>query len=183
MRTFPELHSERLILSELTSQDIPKIVEHAGNINVSRHTLNMPHPYTREDAVSFIITSHQQFQDGKAVILAIRKREERELIGGIGLYINQRHNHAELGYWMAELFWNQGYMSEAVGKMLEYGFNHLNLHKIYAHHKIDNPASGKVMIKNGMIKEGELVDHIRKDGAYITMIQYRLTAHEYAKLQ
>ena len=42
-----------------------------------------------------------------------------------------------------------------------------------------NLASGKVMIKNGMIKEAELKDHISKKGTYYTLIQYRLTKNEY----
>ena len=85
-----------------------------------------------------------------------------------------------MGYWLAEPYWNQGYTSEAAAALLQYGFNTLGLHKILATHLVENPASGKVMIKNGMIKEGELKDHAKKNGVYRSLIQYRLTKEEYA---
>lgn len=44
---------------------------------------------------------------------------------------------------------------------------------------IHNPASGKVMLNNGMIREGELADHLKKNDEYYTVIQYRLTRDEY----
>ncbi len=182
MKTFPELHSERLLLSEITSQDIPQIVAHADNPNVAHGTLSIPHPYTHHDAVSFIIKIHQQFHDGLSFTWGIRLKDNPELIGVTGLHLNNTHNHAEIGYWLAEPFWNQGYTTEAIGKLLDYGFSHLNLNKIFAHHFKENPASGKVMTKNGMIKEAELVEHVKKDGKYLTVIQYRLTQSEYKKL-
>lgn len=45
-----------------------------------------------------------------------------------------------------------------------------------------NPASGQVMLKNGMLKEGELVQHTKRDGQYHDLWQYRLTRQEYSLL-
>lgn len=42
-----------------------------------------------------------------------------------------------------------------------------------------NPASGRLMLKNGMVKEGELVQHTRRDSQYHDLWQYRLTRAEY----
>ncbi len=53
------------------------------------------------------------------------------------------------------------------------------MRKIFATHLVENPSSGKVMIKNGMIKEGELKDHIKKGEVYQSVFQYRLTKREY----
>jgi RimJ/RimL family protein N-acetyltransferase len=88
-----------------------------------------------------------------------------------------------LGFWLGEPFWNNGYVTEATGKVLQFGFEEIGLQKIFAIHLIDNPASGKVMIKNGMIKEGELVDHLKKGDKYHTVIQYRLTRDEFMNKQ
>ena len=65
-----------------------------------------------------------------------------------------------MGYWIAEKFWNQGLATEAVKALLKYGLNNLQLNKILATHLAENLSSGKVMIKNKMIKEGELKEHI-----------------------
>ncbi|RNL80543.1 N-acetyltransferase [Sinomicrobium pectinilyticum] len=55
----------------------------------------------------------------------------------------------------------------------------MKLNKIPATYLVENPASGKVMIKNGIIKEGELKKHTRKNGIYHSRIQYRLTRKEF----
>ena len=103
-------------------------------------------------------------------------------MGGIGLRINKRFNRAELGFWLGEPFWNNGYITEAAGAALSFGFEKLGLNKIYATHLPKNPASGKVMQKNGMIREGTLVDHIKKGDQYLSVIQYRLTRAEYKEI-
>lgn len=66
--------------------------------------------------------------------------------------------------------------------LLRFGFEELKLNKIHATHHADNPASGRVMLKNGMVKEAERVQHARRDGRYHDLWQYRLTSQEYAQL-
>jgi len=84
---------------------------------------------------------------------------------------------------MGEPFWGNGYVTEAVAAVLKFGFEELHLNKIYATFQSDNPASGKVMIKNGMIKEAEFVDDEFKDGKFLTIVQYRITKHEYERFK
>lgn len=161
------------------ARDIPNIVKYANNPNISRTTLNVPHPYREKDAIGWINMANQGFEDQSRIIFAIALLPDDEFIGGIGLRINNRFNHAELGFWIGEPFWNNGYVSEAAKEILKFGFEEIGLHKIFATHLVENPASGKVMIKNGMVKEAELVDHIQKDGKYLTLIQYRITKKEF----
>lgn len=141
----------------------------------------MPYPYVEKDAISWINMANEGLEDQNHFVFAISLLPHDECIGGIGLRVNERFNNAELGFWIGELFWNKGYVTEAAKHILKFGFDQVGLHKIYATHLIENPASGKVMIKNGMIKEGELVDHVRKDGQYLTLIQYRITKKEFDK--
>jgi RimJ/RimL family protein N-acetyltransferase len=46
--------------------------------------------------------------------------------------------------------------------MLRFGFKELNLNRIYAHHMVRNPASGRVLAKTGMNREGLLRQRVRK---------------------
>lgn len=176
---FPQFSTDRLILGKVQSIDIPKIVEYAGNKKVADTTLNIPHPYHEKDAIFWLNMANQGFEKKTQFTFAIRLKTTHEFIGGIGLKINKRFDRAELGYWIGEPFWNKGYVTEAVGAVLEFGFRTLELNKIYAQFLIENPASGKVMIKNGMIKEGELKDHSKKGNQYRSVMQYRLTKAEY----
>lgn len=179
MEKFPEIETSRLILGKLSFEDIPKIIEYAGNKKVAETTLNIPHPYKDNDAIFWINNANKGFENKTQFTFGIRTKNRDEFIGGIGLKINIRFQRANLGYWIAEPFWNKGYASEAVEAILKFGFTEINLNKIYATHLIENPASGRVMIKNGMIKEGELKDHTKKGDFFRSLIQYRLTKKEF----
>lgn len=181
MNSYPKLSSERITLERIRSSDVPTIVKYASNIKVAETTLNMPHPYHEEDAIFWINMANQGFKNKTQFTFGVRLKSTDEIIGGIGLRVNSRFDHAEMGYWIAEPYWNKGYATEAVASILKFGFEQLDLHKIFAHYLVENIASGKVMIKNKMIKEGELKDHTKKDGKYRSLIQYRLLKSEYSK--
>ena len=179
MEEYPEIKTKRLHLGRLHWTDVPKIVEYAGHKDVSKTTLNIPYPYEEKDAIFWINSANQGFESKTQYTFAIRKISSDEFIGGIGLKVNTRFNRAEMGYWVGKPFWNKGYTTEAAGAVLGYGFQTLGLHKIHAAYLEENPASGNVMRKNGMIKEAEMKDHFLKDGRYKNIIQYRLTRDEY----
>jgi len=80
-----------------------------------------------------------------------------------------------------EKYWNKGYATEATQAVLNFGFFKLKLNKIYATHILENLASGKVMVKNNMIREGVLKDHTKNGDVYRSLVQYRLTKNEFLK--
>lgn len=179
MDGFPTLRTERLVLSQLQEEDIPLIVTYAGDEQVAAYTLNIPHPYEKEDAVFWLGMAEQGYANEDQYIFAIRNPTNLAFMGGVGLRLHRRHDRAVLGYWIGVPFWGKGYMTEAVRAVMHFGFDTLHLNRIDCTHLIDNPASGKVMIKNGMIREGELRDYYKKDGQYQSVVQYRLTRAEY----
>lgn len=188
MKHFPEIVTERLLLDQIKPTDIPKIVTYAGNIKITENTRTMPHPYFEEDAISWLHMVNQGFKNKDNFIFALRTKSDKAFMGGIGLTLDLENNRAELGYWTAEPFWNKGYTTEAVKAILTFGFKELNLNKIIAVYLTTNEASGKVMVKNGMVKEAEFKDHdVKKDhtvadGLYVSLVQYRLTKQEYESL-
>lgn len=189
MEQFPRLVTKRLILDQIKPTDIPDIVSYAGNIKIVENTRTMPHPYHEEDAISWINMANQGFKNRDNYIFAMRFRDTHAFMGGIGLTLDKENNRAELGYWLAESFWNLGFTTEAVKAILQFGFEKLNLNKVIAAYITTNETSGKVMIKNGMTKEAEFKDHdIKKDhtvtdGKYISLIQYRMLKSEYELLK
>ena len=70
-------------------------------------------------------------------------------------------------------------MTEALSKLLEYGFRTLNLNRIEAQHETDNPASGAVMRHCGMRQEGVLRSRIINKGKYVDMVLYAVLRREY----
>ncbi|MCB9280477.1 MAG: GNAT family N-acetyltransferase [Lewinellaceae bacterium] len=182
MKVYPTLETERLVLRAPAVRDIPEIVRYAGNPEIAKTTLNIPNPYREMDAVFWINMAMQGFETRSKYIFALELKSTGKFIGGMGLHVDNQFNRAEAGYWIAVPYWKQGLASEGLATVLRFGFEELELNKIYATHLLENPASGRVMQKNGMIKEGELVDHFRKDNAYRTVAQYRLTRAEYEKI-
>ena len=173
------LTSKRLTLSIPKLADIPAIVQYAGHEKVAATTQNMPHPYAKEDALFWIDMAAEGLQVQSNYIFGIRLNDSNQFLGGIGITIDKVHNRGEIGYWIGVPFWNKGYATEATKLVLQFGFEQLKLNKIHAVHLIGNSSSGKVMLKNGMIKEGVLKEHYKKGDEYRSVIQYRLTKGEY----
>ena len=182
MKQLPIIETDRLVLRTAVPQDIPKIVHYANNPAVALNTLNIPFPYTEKDAINWLNTGYQGLAKGTEFIFGIEHKVSNSFIGGISLKVDKKFNNAEVGFWLGEQFWNLGLMTEALKSILDFGFKVLDLHKIHAHHFAHNIGSGKTMKKNGMIKEGEMVEHVKKGEQYLDIVLYRLTREEYDAL-
>ena len=176
---FPYFLTPRLLLRAFALPDMPRLVALAGNYEVARNMLNIPHPYSEEDARRWVQLTQENFAQQTGYAFALELRATGEFIGGVGLTVARLFDRAEVGYWLGQPYWGQGLASEALGAVLQFGFEGLKLNKIYATHIPGNPASGRVMLKNGMVQEGWLAQHTKRDGHYHDLLQYRLTRAEY----
>lgn len=170
----PTLILSRLILRPFELSDAREVQRQAGNPKVAATTATIPHPYNDGMAEEWISMHADWFKKGNAVDWAIELKDGKKLIGCISLGINKIHKRAELGYWIGEEFWSQGFCSEAAVGAIHYGFESLHLNKITSRHMSENPSSGKVMIKAGMEKEGYLKQDFFKDGKFVDMVVYGL---------
>lgn len=180
MTAQPTLETARLILRPFTVTDAPVVQRLAGAFEVADTTLNIPHPYPEGAAREWIATHGDNFAEGSAVTFAIVVRETDEVAGAVSLGISQRHRRAEMGYWLGVPYWNRGYMTEAAGALLAYGFGTLKLHRIYARHFTRNPASGRVLEKVGMAHEGTQREHVQKGDRFEDLANYGLLRREWS---
>ncbi len=174
----PVLETERLFLRPFLPTDASTVQRLAGDEAIAATTLNIPHPYEDGMAEEWIGSHQERYDKGEAVIFAITLREERTLIGAIGLEINREHERAVLGYWIGQPYWNQGYCTEAAKAVVQFGFDQYQLHRIHASHFSSNKASGRVMEKIGMLHEGKLRRHIKKWGRYEDLEIYGILREE-----
>ncbi len=151
MDIFPALHTPRLHLRRIEVEDIPALVKYANNRKISEYILNIPHPYGEPQAVFRISYVVQGFKNRTRYVFAIVPKASGELIGEISLHLENKTT-AQLGYWVGEPFWNQGIATEAIGAVLKFGFEKLYLGLIYATCHEENGASGKVLLKNGLMR-------------------------------
>lgn len=145
----PSIQTERLNLIEFQLDDANTVQSLAGNYNVAKKTLNIPHPYEDGMAESWIATHQQNWDEKSALTYAIILKETRKLIGAVGL-VGIKGTEAGMGYWIGEKYWGQGFCTEAAKALIEFCFNDLKLTSIEAEHLVLNPASGRVMQKAGM---------------------------------
>ena len=177
-----KLITERFQLLPPEIADLPDITVHADNKKIADGLMSIPYPFTKADASDWFFSHKNKVQRGNQITFTI-KGHDFEFVGIIGLSIHQQYNHAEVGYWIAEKNWGQGAATECLNAIIKFGFERLDLHKIFGTHFLSNRASSQVMRKCGMVKEGELKDHYRKDGEYHSIIQYRITQDEYEAIK
>ncbi len=94
---------------------------------------------------------------GKYVYLGIERTSDGKLIGECSLFnLVPQCRRAEVGYTLAQQAWGNGYISEALVALLEFGFARLDLNRVEADVDPRNVASAKTLEKLGFQKEGLL---------------------------
>ena len=171
------LTTTRLVLRPFHSSDAKTVQRLAGDRAIADTTLNIPHPYTEEDARTWIESQPESFAAGTGVSFAIEVRDG-DLVGSIGL-ATQGAGCAELGYWIAVPHWNRGYATEAAGAVLRHAFETMGLRRVFAQHFDRNPPSGRVLEKIGMRREGVLRQHALKWDRPVDLVTYGILAEEF----
>ena len=162
MNEQPILATQHLYLRPLRLDDASSLQNLAGAKEIADTTISIPHPYKLEDAEQYIAQYQEDFKQ-EAVRFGIETQARRQLIGAIELRdIDREHLQAELSFWIGVPWWGRGFASEAAQGILSYGFEQIHLNRIYAHHMVRNPSSGRVMEKIGMQKEGLMRQRVRK---------------------
>jgi [ribosomal protein S5]-alanine N-acetyltransferase len=169
------LATPRLRLRPLTSNDAPTVARLAGRREIADMTLSIPHPYSEAQACEWIAAHAGDPTTAGEFVMAITVAATDELIGATGLRgIDFDHWQAELGFWIGVDHWGHGYATEAAGAVVRHGFETLNLNRLYAHHLVRNPASGRVLEKLGMRREGLLRQATRKWGRFEDVVSLAL---------
>lgn len=99
-------------------------------------------------------------------------------LGEIGYTVSsvdtQGRSMAHLGYFIHRSYWNMGYVSEAVGVVIEYAFNKGNIRKLETGCLVDNLYSERIMQKYGFQRETYKKDHQFLDGRWMDRVEYGL---------
>ena len=139
-------------------------------------------PYKRiEDVEAFLSSEMDEYQHQDKYHWAIELGGE--VIGGISAVSIDESNHScEIGYGIGYEFWNKGITSEALLAVMKFFFSEVGMHRIMAKHNIENPASGKVMMKCGMTYEGRLRGHyLQPDGTCTDSAIYGILKDEFVR--
>jgi [ribosomal protein S5]-alanine N-acetyltransferase len=167
MTPFPTLESERLILRRLEWKDAALVYEYMQERDIAYNTLVIPYPYPEGAAEEWIGRTQELGDKGQDFTFAVTRKADSLFMGACGIGLNPEHRRADIGYWLGKPFWGQGYMSEAARRVIQFGFEELDLNRIYAAYFTRNPASRRVMEKAGMTYEGAHRQMFLKWGEFV----------------
>lgn len=174
MTGHPFIETDRTILRPLAETDVP-FLQQCQQPPVRKHMpiLNTPTSETGWD-------EYIERTETDETILTLIAEDEDGPIGEVmfrPLYRNE--GRAEIGIWLVPEVWGQGFGTEVTAAMLEYGFEQLRLHRIYAQPLARNDRSRGLLDSLGFTEEGVLRESRYIDGGFHDEVMYSLLEREW----
>ena len=165
---------KQISLREWNMSDIHDLIVMINNTKITDNMRDgIAIPYTQKDAADFI-QSVQKAEKDSQYVYAITY--DNKIVGNIGVFrkTNIYRFSGELGYYIAEPYWNKGIATEAIRQICDFVFAHTDIVRILADPFAYNTASCKALEKAGFIFEGLLHKNAFKNGRFIDMKLYAL---------
>jgi ribosomal-protein-alanine N-acetyltransferase len=176
---FPVLKTERLILRNLHEKDVARFFDLRSNPeNMQYIPRNLHQNFEDTKAQMEMINSKRELNEG--INWVITTKESDEFMGVLGLYrIEPENFRAELGYMILPQFCNNGYVTEALKSILDFGFNSLQLHSIEAIIDPNNSKSERVLQKLLFQKEAHIIENLFFNGKFWDTVIYSMLKKNY----
>ena len=150
------METERIRLRPWCDDDAEALFKYASDPEVGPRAGWLPHKSVEESLEIIRTLFHSDH------MWAMELKKTGEPIGCMGYFIHGESNidiganDAEVGYWVARPFWNQGLCTESLKVLIDYCFNVKGYDTLWADYFPDNPASGRVMEKCGFRDTGQV---------------------------
>jgi ribosomal-protein-alanine N-acetyltransferase len=148
----PILETERLILRPVTLEDAPAIQKYFNNWNVIQY-LNtvVPWPYPQTGAIDWLNWILPQMERGEMCEWGILLKEKPDETIGAVTVKEKKDGNIQRDFWLAEPFWNKGYMTEAVYAINDFIFFEMNASVLQISNAVSNIGSRRVKEKTGAV--------------------------------
>ena len=166
LKKLPTLYTKRLILRQIKRLDIRDIFEYASDERTSEFLLWYPH-YTINDTKRLVRSVLKKYKRKSLYDYAIVLRDTGKMIGTCGFtraYVLD--DKAEIGYVLNPSYQGYGYATEAVERIVSFGFEELGLERIEARFILGNESSERLMRRLGMTFEGVHRNGVKAKGNY-----------------
>ncbi len=142
------IRTERLTLRAPAREDVAAMAALANNKRIHKWLSRLPHPYGESDAIDFI-DNKSRSAESFAFSVVLR---EIGFIGVTGFHL-EAEDRPELGYWLGEPHWGNGYATEAMAGLLN-AVAETGCTKLFARALSENGPSRRVLEKSGFKKTG-----------------------------
>ncbi|MBO8156388.1 MAG: GNAT family N-acetyltransferase [Bacillaceae bacterium] len=151
---FPILETERLILRQPDFCDLHDIFEIHSDEEVMKFNGMETHQSLLESR-EFIQWIHKMYENKKNIRWGIILKENKEYVGSCGFHhFDEYFTRAEIGYEIKRKYWRKGIGTEAVKRIIKFGFNEMDFNRIEAVVDESNDASKKFLLNLGFTYEG-----------------------------
>lgn len=179
-KTLPTLETDRLLVRPMRQEDVDDLFAYTQDEETARYvTWNANQ--TVDQAQQFLTHVLSNYEQGKQAPWAIEWKATGQMVGTIDFIhlLLDENKQAELGYALSRQFWGKGIVTEAVERVLDFGFEALQLERIQARCMEPNIGSARVMEKVGMTYEGTLRRLIFIKGTFHDVKMYSILREEY----
>jgi len=150
-----KITTERFILRRFTVNDAEDMFHNWANDPEVTKYLRWPEHQNIEITKKILDEWVANYDDSTYYSWAITLKENDMVIGSIGIMnVREVDECGEIGYCISKSWWGKGIMTEVLKAVISYGFHETGFNRLEADHSINNPVSGRVMQKAGMVYEG-----------------------------
>lgn len=176
----PILESQRLRLRKMNNTDAQTMLRYWNDPQVIQY-LNMPSITTEGDICKLIHLLNDLSESEENLRWGIELKQSGELIGscGFNMWVLSGAYRGEIGYELGRAYWGQGYMTEALGMVLSYGFETMELNRVEALVHPRNARSQELLHGLGFAREGLLREYQKAEHGYVDLLMYSLLKKEY----
>lgn len=174
------LEGSLVVLRPLFEADIPLLAQWLNDPEATYFMFYGQRPQTEEQVREHFV---KQAADESNVVCIILDKKSRGPIGFAGLYdLHFTARSAEFRIFIGEKkFWGMGYGTEVTELFTFYGFDRLNLNRIYLGVTSENKGGAKAYEKAGFTQEGILKDDIYRNSRYYDSIRMAILRNNYYK--
>ena len=181
-KPFPTIETDRLILRKIKKSDAKDLYEYCSSEVSAKYSLWEPHEdlgVTRQ-YISWLLRSEKR---GEYFTWGIELKSSGKLIGTVSLpSIDKDYKVAEIGYGIIDSYWGNGYASEAIKAIMEYGFCTVGFICINAKIMKENSASVRVASAVGMQCDGLLRNGVYCKGKAHDVYVFSMLDTDYKEL-
>jgi len=180
-KVLPTLPAQRVRLRWLSEKDVPALFTVFGDPEVTRY---WGHSVLPDSSAATVLLEdiHEKFAQQRLFQWGVALLDTDALIGTCTLAsINPENRRAELGFALARAYWGQGYMHDALGVLLRFGFSEMQLHRLTADTDPRNERSIRTLERLAFRREGYLREHYLLHGEPQDSILYGLLCSDWQK--
>ncbi|WLR42328.1 GNAT family protein [Bacillus carboniphilus] len=172
------LSTERLMLREFTREGWIHVHQYASRERVCQYQPWGPN--TEEDSKTYVKQVLEDGQQAPKTRFAFAIVFDSVMVGTVELNIRDMTNKiGEVSYIVNPNYWGNGIATDATSLVIAFGFEDLQLHRIFATCDPRNTGSSKVLEKVGMTKEGRIREDLLIRDGWRDSLLYSVLVHEW----